>query len=159
MVDDAHDGMALTDVVLSCVKAAAARRPDLRVFVCLDHYSTLCKGVKCDFLLQLLHARSMAGPDATLLADLDARAAWRLDQASLGAVMIPAFRYSGDPPDARLDVPFMLRLVRGFLREGGKASVGVTTATCRVARLVDAYPPSSFATARPELENGMELGN
>ncbi len=45
VVDDAHDGMALTGVVLSCVKAAAARRLDLRVVVCLNHYSTLCKGV------------------------------------------------------------------------------------------------------------------
>uniref|UniRef100_A0A0D3HJ70 Helicase associated domain-containing protein n=1 Tax=Oryza barthii TaxID=65489 RepID=A0A0D3HJ70_9ORYZ len=43
MVDDAHDGMALTGAVLSCVKAAAARRPDLRVVVCLDNYSTFCK--------------------------------------------------------------------------------------------------------------------
>ncbi|KAF0894630.1 hypothetical protein E2562_001926 [Oryza meyeriana var. granulata] len=43
VVDDAHDGMALTGVVLSCVKAAAARRPDLRVVVCLDN-STRCKG-------------------------------------------------------------------------------------------------------------------
>ncbi|KAF2909928.1 hypothetical protein DAI22_11g062600 [Oryza sativa Japonica Group] len=45
VVDDAHDGMAITGVVLSCVKAAAARRLDLRVVVCLNHYSTLCKGV------------------------------------------------------------------------------------------------------------------
>nr|AAX96047.1 hypothetical protein LOC_Os11g09060 [Oryza sativa Japonica Group]ABA91878.1 hypothetical protein LOC_Os11g09060 [Oryza sativa Japonica Group] len=37
--------MAITGVVLSCVKAAAARRLDLRVVVCLNHYSTLCKGV------------------------------------------------------------------------------------------------------------------
>ncbi|EEC81840.1 hypothetical protein OsI_25600 [Oryza sativa Indica Group] len=45
VVDDAHDGMAITGVVLSCVKAAAARRLDLRVVVYLNHYSTLCKGV------------------------------------------------------------------------------------------------------------------
>lgn len=30
-------------------------------------------------LLRLLHAGSMAGADTTLLTDLDARVAWRLD--------------------------------------------------------------------------------
>ncbi|XP_040379843.1 coleoptile phototropism protein 1-like [Oryza brachyantha] len=101
-------------------------------------------GVTCDFLLRLLRAGSMAGADAALLADLEARAARRLDQASLGAVMIPAFRCGGgggDPPGASatlLDVPLVLRLVRGFLREGGKAGGGAAAA-CRVARLVDAY--------------------
>ncbi|XP_052136184.1 probable pre-mRNA-splicing factor ATP-dependent RNA helicase DEAH6 [Oryza glaberrima] len=49
VVDDAHDGMTLTGVVLSCVKATAARRLDLRVVVCLNHYSTLCKGVAHGF--------------------------------------------------------------------------------------------------------------
>ncbi|KAB8098339.1 hypothetical protein EE612_027462, partial [Oryza sativa] len=85
-------------------------------------------GVTCDFLLRLLRAGSMAGADAALLADLEARAARRLDQASLGAVMIPAFRAAaGDAPGAGatlLDVPLVLRLVRGFLREGGKAGAG-----------------------------------
>ncbi|KAF0925938.1 hypothetical protein E2562_018740 [Oryza meyeriana var. granulata] len=103
-------------------------------------------GVTCDFLLRLLRAGSMAGADAALLADLEARAARRLDQASLGAVMIPAFRGGGgDPPGASatlLDVPLVLRLVRGFLREGGKSGAGgggSAAAACRVARLVDAY--------------------
>uniref|UniRef100_A0A0E0EAZ1 NPH3 domain-containing protein n=1 Tax=Oryza meridionalis TaxID=40149 RepID=A0A0E0EAZ1_9ORYZ len=101
-------------------------------------------GVTCDFLLRLLRAGSMAGADAALLADLEARAARRLDQASLGAVMIPAFRAAaGDTPGAGatlLDVPLVLRLVRGFLREGGKAGGGGgAAAACRVARLVDAY--------------------
>lgn len=103
-------------------------------------------GVTCDFLLRLLRAGSMAGADAALLADLEARAARRLDQASLGAVMIPAFRAAaGDAPGAGatlLDVPLVLRLVRGFLREGGKAGAGGgggAAAACRVARLVDAY--------------------
>uniref|UniRef100_A0A0E0KZ54 NPH3 domain-containing protein n=1 Tax=Oryza punctata TaxID=4537 RepID=A0A0E0KZ54_ORYPU len=99
-------------------------------------------GVTCDFLLRLLRAGSMAGADAALLADLEARAARRLDQASLGAVMIPAFRVAGDTPGASatlLDVPLVLRLVRGFLREGGKPGGGGAAAACRVARLVDAY--------------------
>ncbi|KAL5203265.1 hypothetical protein ABZP36_014217 [Zizania latifolia] len=74
--------------------------------------------------------------------------------ASLGAVMIPAFGHvgaaarcgggggSGDPPGGSatlLDVPLVLRLVRGFLREGAKAGGGGAAAACRVARLVDAY--------------------
>ncbi|VAH03045.1 unnamed protein product [Triticum turgidum subsp. durum] len=59
-------------------------------------------GIACDFLLRLLRAGSMVGADAALLGDLEARAARRLDQASLGAVMIPAFGLQGPrspPPD------------------------------------------------------------
>ncbi|KAG8067338.1 hypothetical protein GUJ93_ZPchr0005g14820 [Zizania palustris] len=113
-------------------------------------------GVTCDFLLRLLRAGSMAGADPALLGDLEERAARRLDQASLGAVMIPAFGHvgaaargggscGGDPPGGSatlLDVPLVLRLVRGFLREGAKAGAGGgggAAAACRVARLVDAY--------------------
>uniref|UniRef100_A0A0E0ES89 Uncharacterized protein n=1 Tax=Oryza meridionalis TaxID=40149 RepID=A0A0E0ES89_9ORYZ len=64
-------------------------------------------------LLRLLHAGSMAGADAALLANLDARAAPRLDQASLGG-------HNAAPTSTSL---------------------------------------SSFATARPKLENGTEVGN
>ncbi|KAL6897823.1 hypothetical protein ACP4OV_006782 [Aristida adscensionis] len=98
-------------------------------------------GITCDFLLRLLRAGSIVGADAALLGDLEARAARRLDQASLGAVMIPAFGGGGAPPCASatlLDVPLVLRLMRGFLREGGKAGGG-GAAAARVARLVDAY--------------------
>ncbi|KAM0868563.1 hypothetical protein ACQ4PT_041244 [Festuca glaucescens] len=91
-------------------------------------------GITCDFLLRLLRAGSMVGADAALLRELEARAARRLDQASLSAVMVPA---SGHAPATLLDVPLVLRLVRGFLKEGGKgAGAG---ASARVARLVDAY--------------------
>jgi hypothetical protein len=103
-------------------------------------------GITCDFLLKLLRAGSMVGADAALLRDLEARAARRLDQATLGAVMIPAFGHSaGGASSLLLDVPLVLRLVRGFLKEAGSAS-GVTNKTggggaaaARVARLVDAY--------------------
>ncbi|CAL4910104.1 unnamed protein product [Urochloa decumbens] len=104
-------------------------------------------GVTCDFLLRLLRAGSTVGADAALLGDLEARAARRLDQASLAAVMIPAFgglaRGSGTvalapPPATLLDVPLVLRLVRGFLREGARGGGG-GAAAARVARLVDAY--------------------
>ena len=99
-------------------------------------------GITCDFLLRLLRAGSTVGADAALLGDLEARAARRLDQASLGAVMIPAF--GGLPargaPTTLLDVPLVLRLVRGFLREGRRAKAGgAGAAAARVARLVDAY--------------------
>ena len=109
-------------------------------------------GITCDFLLKLLRAGSMVGADAALLRDLEARAARRLDQATLGAVMIPAFGHAGDHASSALllDVPLVLRLVRGFLKEGAaagasKASSGATiiggggAAAARVARLVDAY--------------------
>uniref|UniRef100_A0A804N1X7 NPH3 domain-containing protein n=1 Tax=Zea mays TaxID=4577 RepID=A0A804N1X7_MAIZE len=76
----------------------------------------------------------MVGADAALLQDLEARAARRLDQATLGAVMIPAFGHSGEHASALLlDMPLVLRLVRGFLKEGGGA------VAARVAKLVDAY--------------------
>ncbi|KQK07231.1 hypothetical protein BRADI_2g34052v3 [Brachypodium distachyon] len=98
-------------------------------------------GIACDFLLRLLRAGSMVGADRALLGDLEARAARRLDQASLGAVMIPAFGLQGHGGPARdrhpatlLDVGLVLRLVRGFLREGAKAG-----AAAKVAMLVDAY--------------------
>ncbi|KAJ1282331.1 hypothetical protein BS78_03G043600 [Paspalum vaginatum] len=96
-------------------------------------------GITCDFLLKLLRAGSMVGADAALLRDLEARAARRLDQATLGAVMIPAFGHAGEHAALLLDVPLVLRLVRGFLKDGaaGKASGGAAAA--RVARLVDAY--------------------
>ncbi|CAL4902692.1 unnamed protein product [Urochloa decumbens] len=104
--------------------------------------------VTCDFLLRLLRAGSTVGADAALLGDLEARAARRLDQASLAAVMIPAFgglARSGamamalsPPPTTLLDVPLVLRLVRGFLREGARGGGG-GAAAARVARLVDAY--------------------
>uniref|UniRef100_A0A0D9WDE3 NPH3 domain-containing protein n=1 Tax=Leersia perrieri TaxID=77586 RepID=A0A0D9WDE3_9ORYZ len=106
-------------------------------------------GVTCDFLLRLLRAGAMSGADASLLAELESRAARRLDQASLGAVMIPSFRCSGEASGTTstatatatlLDVALVLRLVRGFLREGGKnGGNGGAAAAGRVARLVDAY--------------------
>lgn len=106
-------------------------------------------GIACDFLLRLLRAGSMVGADAALLSDLEARAARRLDQASLGAVMIPAFGNGGaaardhhhhraTTTTTLLDVHLVLRLVRGFLREGAKAGGG-GAAAARVAKLVDAY--------------------
>jgi hypothetical protein len=116
-----------------CVAAAAAVADD---------------GITCDFLLKLLRAGSMVGADAALLRDLEARAARRLDQATLGAVMIPAFGHGGEhAPALLLDVPLVLRLVRGFLKEGGgsKAGGGAAlvggggAAAARVARLVDVY--------------------
>ncbi|CAM0879921.1 unnamed protein product [Alopecurus aequalis] len=91
-------------------------------------------GITCDFLLRLLRAGSMLGADAALLRELESRAARRLDQASLGAVMVPA---TGHAPATLLDVPLVLRLVRGFLKDGGKGAGG--GAGARVARLVDAY--------------------
>ncbi|PAN17523.1 hypothetical protein PAHAL_3G137900 [Panicum hallii] len=102
-------------------------------------------GITCDFLLRLLRAGSTVGADAALLGDLEARAARRLDQATLGALMIPAFGGLSRgatspcaPSPTLLDVPLVLRLVRGFLREGAKAGGG-GAAAARVARLVDAY--------------------
>ncbi|OEL15105.1 hypothetical protein BAE44_0023880, partial [Dichanthelium oligosanthes] len=108
-------------------------------------------GITCDFLLKLLRAGSMVGADAALLRDLEARAARRLDQATLGAVMIPAFGHAGEHASLLLDVPLVLRLVRGFLKEGAAASASASKASgaaavggggaaaARVARLVDAY--------------------
>jgi len=109
-------------------------------------------GITCDFLLKLLRAGSMVGADAALLRDLEARAARRLDQATLGAVMIPAFGHAGGHAALLLDVPLVLRLVRGFLKEGAAAASssaskassaaavgGGGAAAARVARLVDAY--------------------
>jgi hypothetical protein len=102
-------------------------------------------GIACDFLLRLLRAGSMVGADAALLGDLEARAARLLDQASLGAVMIPAFGNGGTAArdhhratTTLLDVHLVLRLVRGFLREDAKAGGG-GAAAARVAKLVDAY--------------------
>ncbi|KAK3140582.1 hypothetical protein QOZ80_5AG0402890 [Eleusine coracana subsp. coracana] len=105
-------------------------------------------GITCDFLLRLLRAGIVAGADAALLGDLEARAARRLDRASLAAVMIPAFGLrhghgggggGGVAPTSStttlLDVALVLRLVRGFMRDGG----GGAAAAARVARLVDAY--------------------
>ncbi|CAM0957503.1 unnamed protein product [Alopecurus aequalis] len=112
-------------------------------------------GIACDFLLRLLRAGSMVGADAALLGDLEARAARRLDQASLGAVMIPAFGHGGTANRDQhrttatlLDVHLVLRLVRGFLREGAKAGGG-GAAAARVAKLVDAY------LAEAALESGL----
>ena len=108
-------------------------------------------GITCDFLLKLLRAGSMVGADAALLRDLEARAARRLDQATLGAVMIPAFGHAGGHAALLLDVPLVLRLVRGFLKEGAAAASSASKASsaaavggggaaaARVARLVDAY--------------------
>lgn len=111
-----------------------------------DDGASKSDGITCDFLLRLLRAGSTVGADAALLGDLEARAARRLDQASLGAVMIPAFgglARGGGPlatcAPTLLDVPLVLRLVRGFLREGAKAGGGGAGAAARVARLVDAY--------------------
>lgn len=72
------------------------------------------------------------------------RAARRLDQATLGAVMIPAFGH-GYACGTLLDVPLVLRLVRGFLKDagaGGAAPPRQAVAEApppQVARLVDAY--------------------
>ncbi|KAG8045860.1 hypothetical protein GUJ93_ZPchr0008g14094 [Zizania palustris] len=104
-------------------------------------------GITCDFLLKLLRAGSMVGADAALRQELEARAARRLDQATLGAVMIPAFGHEY-ACGTLLDVPLVLRLVRRFLKEGAPAKAGAA-ATARVARLVDAY------LAEAALESGL----
>uniref|UniRef100_A0A0E0BXZ1 NPH3 domain-containing protein n=1 Tax=Oryza meridionalis TaxID=40149 RepID=A0A0E0BXZ1_9ORYZ len=80
-------------------------------------------GITCDFLLKLLRAGSMVGADAALLQELESRAARRLDQATLGAVMIPAFGH-GYACGTLLDVPLVLRLVRGFLKDAGGGGGG-----------------------------------
>ncbi|CAO2205398.1 unnamed protein product [Urochloa humidicola] len=114
-------------------------------------------GITCDFLLKLLRAGSMVGADAAVLRELEARAARRLDQATLGAVMIPAFGHAGAHAALLLDVPLVLRLVRGFLKAGGSGSGaavvgGGGAAAARVARLVDAY------LAEAALEAGLRPG-
>ncbi|WVZ59335.1 hypothetical protein U9M48_009490, partial [Paspalum notatum var. saurae] len=65
-------------------------------------------------------------------------AARHLDQATLGAVMIPAFKHAGEHAALLLDVPLLPRLVRGFLKEGAASKANGATAA-RVARMVDTY--------------------
>jgi hypothetical protein len=52
----------------------------------------------------------MVGANASLLLELESMVARRLDQATLGVVMIPC--------TALLDVPLVMCLVRGFLKDG-----------------------------------------
>ncbi|KAL5220948.1 hypothetical protein ABZP36_025661 [Zizania latifolia] len=58
--------------------------------------------------------------------------------ATLGAVMIPAFGHEY-ACGTLLDVPLVLRLVRGFLKEGAPAKAGAAAAA-RVARLIEMPP-------------------
>ncbi|EAZ06531.1 hypothetical protein OsI_28777 [Oryza sativa Indica Group] len=55
----------------------------------------------------------MVGANASLLLELESMVARRLDQATLGVVMIPC--------TALLDVPLVMCLVRGFLKDGEAA--------------------------------------
>uniref|UniRef100_I1QHL5 NPH3 domain-containing protein n=1 Tax=Oryza glaberrima TaxID=4538 RepID=I1QHL5_ORYGL len=71
----------------------------------------------------------MVGANASLLLELESMVARRLDQATLGVVMIPC--------TALLDVPLVMCLVRGFLKDA-----------TRMARLVDAYLVESALEAR-----------
>uniref|UniRef100_A0A0E0KEE3 NPH3 domain-containing protein n=1 Tax=Oryza punctata TaxID=4537 RepID=A0A0E0KEE3_ORYPU len=73
--------------------------------------------ITCDFLLKLLRVRSMVGPDAALLQELESMTTRRVDQAMLGAVMIPC--------GTLLDVLLVMRLVRGFLKDAGGRLVDV----------------------------------
>uniref|UniRef100_A0A0E0ATY1 NPH3 domain-containing protein n=1 Tax=Oryza glumipatula TaxID=40148 RepID=A0A0E0ATY1_9ORYZ len=71
----------------------------------------------------------MVGANTSLLLELESMVARRLDQATLGVVMIPC--------TALLDVPLVMCLVRGFLKDA-----------TRMARLVDAYLVESALEAR-----------
>lgn len=105
-------------------------------------------GITCDFLLRLLRAGRASGADAALIAALEARAARRLGQAALPALMMPVTA-SGHSATL-LDVPLVLRLARGFYNSGGG---GAAKAAARVARLVDAY------LAEAALEAGLTHGD
>lgn len=88
----------------------------------------------CEFLLRLLRAANMVGAGPAYLADLEARVAYQLDQASLKDVMITAFSHTCG---TLLDVGLVVRLVRKFLESEAAARSGM--AMVKVARLVDSY--------------------
>ncbi|KAL0342059.1 UNVERIFIED_CONTAM: Coleoptile phototropism protein 1 [Sesamum calycinum] len=88
--------------------------------------------VPCSFLLRLLRLANMVGVGAKCLAELEKRASWQLDRASLKELMIPCF--STVP---LLDCELVLRLVRGFLSSEEVVRSGA--ALSKVAKLVDCY--------------------
>ncbi|CAA6672699.1 unnamed protein product [Spirodela intermedia] len=88
----------------------------------------------CSFLLRLLRTANMVGAEPTCLADLEARVARQLDQATLRELMIPAFSHTCG---TLLDVQLVLRLVRGFVSLDEAVKSGAAIA--KVSKLLDAY--------------------
>uniref|UniRef100_A0A1D1YGK8 BTB/POZ domain-containing protein At1g30440 n=1 Tax=Anthurium amnicola TaxID=1678845 RepID=A0A1D1YGK8_9ARAE len=107
--------------------------------------------VPCGLLLRLLRVANMVGAEPACRAGLEARVARRLDQASLGELMVPAFSHTCG---TLLDVGLVLRLVRGFAaREEAAPKSGAAVA--KVARLVDGYLAEAALDANlglPEFE-------
>ncbi|KAL0319184.1 UNVERIFIED_CONTAM: Root phototropism protein 3 [Sesamum angustifolium] len=90
--------------------------------------------VPCSFLLHLLRLANMVGVGAKCLAELEKRASWQLDRASLKELMIPCFSHTCA---TLLDCELVLRLVRGFLSSEEVVRSGA--ALSKVAKLVDCY--------------------
>ncbi|KAG0529147.1 hypothetical protein BDA96_05G073200 [Sorghum bicolor] len=63
VVDEADDGMLLTAAVLSCVKAVVARRPELRLVICIHGTMFYGEGAINDFFPDAVHLwfRTMLG--------------------------------------------------------------------------------------------------
>ncbi|VVB00412.1 unnamed protein product [Arabis nemorensis] len=91
--------------------------------------------VPCNFLLRLLRAANMFGAARDYTAELEARIAWQLDQASLKELMIPSFSHTCG---TLLDVELVTRLVKKFAgldNEGVKSGASLV----KVAKLVYSY--------------------
>ncbi|CAL1377885.1 unnamed protein product [Linum trigynum] len=98
--------------------------------------------VPCNFLLRLLRTANMVGAEPGYRAELEARAAWQLETASLKELMIPSFSHTCGTV---LDVELVTRLVKMFVgmeeaaSKPSSRSGAVPAAAAKVARLVDAY--------------------
>ncbi|XP_057968981.1 root phototropism protein 3-like [Malania oleifera] len=90
--------------------------------------------VACNFLLRLLRTANVVGVEPDYRAELEKRAAWQLDQASLVDLMIPSFSYTCG---TLLDVELVTRLVKRFLSLDEAVRSGA--ALVKVAKLVDCY--------------------
>ncbi|MQM07933.1 hypothetical protein Taro_040786 [Colocasia esculenta] len=106
----------------------------------------------CGFLLRLLRVANMVGAEPAQRAELEARVARQLEQASLRELMIPAFSHTCG---TLLDVGLTLRLVKGFA--GMDEAVKSGAAMVKVAKVVDGYLAEAAVDANLSLPEFVAL--
>ncbi|KAL9238623.1 hypothetical protein vseg_013019 [Gypsophila vaccaria] len=111
--------------------------------------------IPCNFLLKLLRVANRVGVDNAYTEELERRVSWRLEEASLGEIMMPSFSHTSSC-GTLLDFELVLRLVKRFvvgLDEGVKGSC----ALLKVANLLDSYLAEVALDSNFGLEDFVEL--
>ncbi|XP_074312600.1 root phototropism protein 3-like [Silene latifolia] len=108
--------------------------------------------ISCNFLFKLLRVANKVGVDISYIEELESRASWRLEEASLMDIMMPSFNHTCG---TLLDFELVLRLVKRFVALD--ESVKGSSALIKVAKVIDSYLAEVALDLKLSLEDFIEL--